>query len=247
LLEPGESGLLKLVVFVPKSHLAEVRDAICAAGAGQIGGYDHCTFGGEGEGTFRGGNGARPFIGKPGRLETAREVRLETILPRGLKRGVLRALREAHPYEEIAYDLYSVEQSPGPMVRGLARGLGYGFVADFARPRSFAELARQIQKAFRTEGFWLTEPAPKKVKRIGFVAGKGASFAEAAAQAGCDLFITGETGYHVARHAAQHGMAVLELGHRESEYFYLETMGAWLRECGLKVTVLNTKTQRVWG
>lgn len=135
LLEAGEGSLLKLVVFVPQSHAAAVRDALGQAGAGHIGNYDFCTFGAPGEGSFRGSDQTRPFTGKPGRLEKVQEVRLETIFPRGLKKAVLAAMRSAHPYEEVAFDLYPLEQGPSSV--GLVRGLGYGFWGTFLHPSPF--------------------------------------------------------------------------------------------------------------
>ncbi len=248
LLEAPEGTLLKLVVFVPESHLEAVRAGICEAGAGQIGEYDFCTFSTPGEGTFRGGKNARPFIGKPGRLERAREARLETIFPAGLRAQVLETLMRVHPYEEIAYDLYAVEQ--GPAGRGLVRGLGYGFWGEFSRPRTFSEVERSVRSLFNIDGFWLTPSAPSSarkasIKRVAFVAGKGASFLSAAQKSGVDLFITGEAGYHVALDGSRRGMTVMELGHRESERFFITTMETWLRETGLKTIALNVPTQRI--
>lgn len=259
LLDVGEGTLLKLVAFIPESHVSTVRAALCAAGAGHIGNYDSCTFSASGEGTFRGGEGARPFLGSAGRLEKARETRLETIFPKGLKKAVLTALRSAHPYEEVAFDLYPVEQGPASI--GLVRGLGYGFWGDFSSPKTFAEVARGVRRVFRTEGFILTESPKRKsqaprtspgtsrgtcmIRRVAFVAGKGASFVDAAAAAGCDLFITGEAGYHPSLDAARKGMSILELGHRESEVFFIETMQDWLTAMGMKAVGLNLKTQAI--
>src|SRR5690606_8973509 len=95
LFEGDEAVFLKLVVFVPTSHLENVRNAICSAGAGKIGRYDTCAFSLDGEGTFRGGDGSNPFLGKTGRLEKVRETRLETVFPRGLKKKVLAADRKS--------------------------------------------------------------------------------------------------------------------------------------------------------
>jgi dinuclear metal center YbgI/SA1388 family protein len=241
LFEGDDAVFTKLVVFVPKTHVEKVRDAVCAAGAGKIGRYDTCAFGTEGEGTFRGGADTQPFLGERGKLERAREVRLETVFPRGLKKRVLKALREAHPYEEIAYDLYRVEQEPSQV--GLVSGLGYGVYGDLPKAVPFAEIARRVKKAFGVDGFWLTEPAPKTVKRIGFVAGKGASFVGSARAAQCDLFITGEAGYHIAREAAFSGLSVMELGHRESEIFFLETLKTWCHEWGIPSEELHSPVQ----
>ena len=155
--------LRKLVVFVPRSHSEPVRGALADAGAGEIGNYDSCAFLSSGEGTFRGGEGTHPFIGKAGKLERAQEVRLETVYPQGRERAVLAALRKSHPYEEVAYDIYPVLQTPG--ARGLVSGLGYGFWGEFERPIFFAEFCHRVTQTFQVQGFWSTEPAPRRIHR----------------------------------------------------------------------------------
>ena len=105
LIDHGEGALSKLVVYVPNTHLDQVRTAVATAGAGHIGNYDACTFSSSGEGTFRGGKNTHPFLGKAGRLEKVKEFRLETVFPSGLEREIVKALMAAHPYEEVAYDI----------------------------------------------------------------------------------------------------------------------------------------------
>jgi dinuclear metal center YbgI/SA1388 family protein len=244
LIDSPQELFSKLVVFVPSSHLETVRAALASSGAGHIGDYDACTFYVKGEGTFRGGSSSHPFLGKPNRLEKVQEFRLETIFPTGLEREVVRALLAAHPYEEVAYDIYPVKQSPARI--GLVRGLGYGFWGEYSRPRPFSEVAKDVTKLFNVDGFWLTHPAPTRVKRLAFVAGKGASFTAGALAAGCDLFITGEAGYHVALDAKRRGLALMELGHRESERFFPLTMEEWLTELGVKCHLVEDATQKVF-
>jgi dinuclear metal center YbgI/SA1388 family protein len=233
--EKSSGQLLKLAVFVPEDHAESVRQAICAAGAGQIGQYDICSFQSSGQGTFRGGEGTDPFLGQPGQLERAQEVKLETILPRGLQKPVIKALLDAHPYEEVAFDLYPVEQ--GPSEKGLVRGLGYGFWGELATPAPLSAVTAQVRKLFQVEGCLLTPSrssgADPLIKRLGYVAGKGASFAHAARARGSDLFITGEAGYHLARELSGEGLSTLELGHPESELFFHSTIAGWLAGLGL--------------
>ena len=245
LIEKPTGSLVKLCVYVPVSHVEQVRTALAASGAGEIGNYDFCTFGVTGEGTFRGSASARPFLGKPGRMERAAEVRLETILPRGMEAAVLKGMRDAHPYEEIAYDLYPVEQRPS--AHGLVRGLGYGFWGEFEHAKPFSDVARSVRRLFQVDGFLMTDPAPKKVKRVAFAAGKGASVVNAAAELGCDLMITGEAGYHESLEASsrlQSPMGVLELGHRESEAFFVPTVKSWLTRAGISAVGFEVKTQK---
>jgi dinuclear metal center YbgI/SA1388 family protein len=244
LMDHAEGSLSKLVVYVPTSHLDQVRTAIAEAGAGHLGNYDTCTFTSSGEGTFRGGKGSHPFLGKAGRLEKVKEFRLETAFPSGLEREIVKALMAAHPYEEVAYDIYPLKQPPSSL--GLVRGLGYGFWGEYSRARPFSDVAKDVRKLFSVDGFWLTQPAPSRVKKIAFVAGKGASFTSAAIAEGCDLFITGEAGYHVTLDAKRRGMAVIELGHTESERFFLTTMEGWLAELGVKSYPVSDPTQKIW-
>lgn len=238
----GEA-LKKLVVYVPETHLEAVRTALWDAGAGHIGRYDQCSFGVAGEGTFRAGEGAKPFLGRSGEREAAREFRLEVVLPSGLEARVLAAMRRAHPYEEVAFDLIPTEQAPAAV--GLSRGLGYGFYGDLLQPTTLPEFADQVARVFGVAGLIATPPvSDRPVRRIAYAAGKGGSFAQAARRAGCDVFVTGEAGYHTARSASS--LTVLEVGHRESERFFAPVVAGWLSELGLATHSLDSPTQSFW-
>ena len=113
-----EEPLKKLAVYVPKDYEEQVRTALGDAGAGHIGAYSHCAFSAEGVGSFKPLSEADPFIGKRGELERVEEVRIETVYPAGIEKSVIKAMSEAHPYEEVAFDIYPVEQNP------LQKGLG---------------------------------------------------------------------------------------------------------------------------
>jgi dinuclear metal center YbgI/SA1388 family protein len=243
LLDHPQGSLTKLVAFIPTSHVEVVQRALSGAGAGHIGNYDSCSFGASGQGTFRGNKDTRPFLGKSGHLTKVPETRLETILPTGLEKEVLRALFESHPYEEVAYDLYAVKQAPASA--GIVRGLGYGFWGEYSRARPFSEVCKDVRKLFNVEGFWLAE-GHSSIKKLAFVAGKGTSFMKSARAMGCDLFITGEAGYHSVLDAKRKGMGVIELGHRESERFFLTTMEGWLSELGVKSYAVDDVTQKIF-
>jgi dinuclear metal center YbgI/SA1388 family protein len=245
LMERNREEFSKLVVFVPETHVEKLRNAICEAGAGQIGNYDFCTFNVEGTGTFRGQEGSKPFIGKTGKLEKVQEIRLETILPTGLESSIVKAMKGAHPYEEVAYDVYSVKQSPAS--KGLVKGLGYGFWGEYLSDKPFSEFVRDVRSLFGVQEIRVTEPAPQHLKRVGFVAGKGSAFLGDAQALGCDVLVTGEVGYHDALGASwQQKMTVIELGHRESEKFFVEVMQKWLSSEGLQVVPVQTQTQKIW-
>ncbi|MFN7684726.1 MAG: Nif3-like dinuclear metal center hexameric protein [Oligoflexia bacterium] len=253
LIEEPSGSLKKLVVFVPQSHTDELHAALSGAGAGHVGRYDQCAFIGDGQGRFRGGQGTEPYYGKPGKLERTVEDRLETIFPAGLEGEILQALRDAHPYQEIAYDIYPVDQVPSR--EGVVRGLGYGFFGDFRKPQSLERFTRKVVQTFGASGALVTpsgqlngaKTRAHQVSRMGYVPGKGSSFIGAALKVGCDVLVTGETGYHDALKAARHGMTVIELGHRESERFFLSTMAGWMESLGLKTLELNTPQQVMAG
>ena len=109
ILQPSGGMLKKLVTYVPVDHAAKVREAVFAAGAGNIGNYDSCSFNAHGQGTFRGSNTTNPFVGKKGEQHYENEIRVETVFPDYLQGKVINALIQAHPYEEVAYDIYSLD------------------------------------------------------------------------------------------------------------------------------------------
>lgn len=246
--EEGGEPIKKLVVFVPETHVDSVRVALSNAGAGQIGRYDSCSFETRGTGTFRALEGANPTIGKKHRVESVKESRLELVFPAGRRSQVLRALRASHPYEEIAYDLFSVDQSPSR--EGLVRGIGYGVYGDFASQVSLAAALSRVKKTFKVKSALVTPAISsfgknKKIKRVAFTPGKGSSFASAVRSSNCDLFVTGELGYHAALELARSGVSTIELGHRESEYFFAPTIASWLREAGVQTAICQTRAQSI--
>jgi dinuclear metal center YbgI/SA1388 family protein len=125
-------------------------------------------------------------------------------------------------------------------------GTGYGVWGKFADPLPFEDFSKRILELFALKGFWMTASAPSWVSQVGFVAGKGSSFLESAISSGCDLFVTGEVGYHCSLSGLNRGVCVLELGHRESECFFGAIIKKWLAPWGLCVVEVNTSKQMFW-
>jgi len=241
--DEGETLLKKLVTYIPVDHYEAVRDALYMVGCGHIGNYDCCGFGAAGVGNYRPLKGASPFFGKVGELEEAEEIRFETLVVSGMENVAIETLKHAHPYEEVAYDLYPVEQQPA--LKGMVWGLGYGFVAELKKPMSYEAFARKVKSVFKVKGFVTNQVTPKTVKRIAFTPGKGSSFVKSVKAHRADVYVTGEVGYHASMDAARSGLNVMELGHRESEHYFLKTFEAWFKEWGLKCDVLDERTQRM--
>ncbi len=241
--EEGKSLLKKLVTYIPIEYFESVRDALYMTGVGHIGNYDCCGFGIAGMGNYRPLQGASPFFGKVGTLEEAEEIRLETIFVDGMQEQVIATLKSAHPYEEVAYDIYAVEQEPS--MKGLVWGLGYGFVAELKTPVSYATFAKKVKSVFKVKNFLTNQVQPKQVKRIAFTPGKGTSFVNSVRAHKADVYITGEVGYHASVDAARKGLNIIELGHRESELYFLKTLHLWCKEWELPHHVLDERTQRI--
>lgn len=197
---------VKIVVFVPVDEAPCVLLAMAAAGAGRIGRYDHCAFFGPGEGLFRPLPGAHPAVGTPGRLERTPETRVEMVAPEAQVPAVVAAMREVHPYEEPAFDVYPLETPP-------AGGLGcLGSVAPTALPA----FARRAAAAFKADAR-VSGRARGKIRKVAVVPGSGGSLLHEAVRAGADVLVTGEIRYHQMREAEHAGIAVVELGHDRSE------------------------------
>lgn len=230
---------LKLVVFVPRGHEDAVRNALADAGAGHIGNYSHCTFQTEGTGTFLPLEGAQPFTGQQGQVSHEAEWRLETILPESLATAAVAALIAAHPYEEVAYDLYPLA-NPG-------RPRGHGRLGRLPAPVTLAELAATLKARLGVRHVRLVGPADRPVQQIAVAAGSGGQFLADAARRGAQVLITGDLDHHDALDALDLGLALLDVGHWASERIVVPPLAAYLRQQmqaeGLTVDVLEAQSE----
>ncbi|WP_019119912.1 Nif3-like dinuclear metal center hexameric protein [Brevibacillus massiliensis] len=205
LAETSRDVLKKLVVFVPVSHQEPVFQAISEAGAGWIGQYSHCSFQVEGTGTFLPLSGTNPFIGEQGRLERAAEVRIETILPASRQSAVVQAMKAAHPYEEVAYDIYPLDLP--------AEALGIGRLGKLPQPMTLRELAGLVKERFGLQGVRVVGKLDAVVQKVAVVGGDGNSFVGKAAFRGADVLLTGDIYYHTAHDAQADGLHLIDAGH----------------------------------
>lgn len=215
-----EAEAFKLAVFAPQGHESAIIEAIARGGGGVIGAYTHCTFRAEGTGTFLGGEGAKPFIGRAGRLEEAKEFRIEAVVPADRRTAVLREVLKAHPYEEAAYEFYRLAAPEGPD--------GIGCLAALPEPMTAEALARALKKRLGLTCVRLSGPAKRLVRKAAICTGSGGSFLSRVGPTGAQAYITGEVTYHYGIEAHQRGLAVIELGHFESERLVAEPLAARL-------------------
>ncbi len=229
--------MLKLVVFVPDSHLHVVREAMCDAGAGIIGEYDDCSFRTAGIGTFRGSADSNPYLGMAGKFEEAEEWRLEVILPQSSRASVEQALRREHPYEEPAFDLYRLARSDE---------FGLGRVGELAKPATLGRLARKLKRKCGAQSVQVLGDADKPLKRVAVWSGGGCP-AQDIISLNVDAVILGEAGYHDLELLEQAKVACVALGHGPCEEIVLEPLAENLRQAlpGIKVEVLAC-APRMW-
>lgn len=222
----GYDRLLKLVVFIPSGHEKQLLEALAAAGAGSLGHYSHSSFRVSGTGTFMPLQGSAPFIGRQGRLEQVDEMRLETILPASCREAVVRALLEAHPYEEPAYDLYPLELKGEP--------LGMGLVGLLKNPGTLAEIAGRCRKALGLKSLRCWAPPGVKFSRIALCGGSGGSLIDLAAASGAELFISGDFRYHDLGKARGYGLGLIDAGHAATELPVVACLTDYLNSCLLE-------------
>lgn len=200
----------KFSVFVPESHAAAVIEAIASAGAGIIGNYAHCTFRWPGTGTYRPLKGARPFAGMVGKLEQQQELRIEAECPKGRTRQLIKAVRAVHPYEEMAFDLFTLESDPRPRH-------GLGLIGDLPKGETLDAIAARLRAAFGLAAIKVIGDGRKQHRRVAVCTGSGGEFVRFGNVGDATLFVTGEMNHHDAWEAAERGIAVVLLGHYESE------------------------------
>jgi dinuclear metal center YbgI/SA1388 family protein len=213
--------LKKLVTYVPASHAEIVRNALFSTGAGHVGKYDSCSYNIEGQGSFRPLEGASPYIGKIGELHFEDEIRIETVFPAELKSKMIHALLEVHPYEEVAYDIYPLENT---YVRA-----GAGMIGDLPDEMNEKAFMEHIQSVFQSEVIRHSQLTGKKIKKVAVCGGSGAFLIQNAISSGADVFLTGEIKYHQF-FAAEGRILLLDIGHFESEKFTIEIFYAILRK-----------------
>ncbi len=238
ILAPKKDLLRKLVTFCPKSHAEAVREAIFKAGAGRIGNYDSCSFNAEGEGTFRGSEDTNPFVGEKGKLHFEPEVRIETIFPAYLENAVINQMKAAHPYEEVAYDIY-------PLGNAFDQ-TGAGMIGELEEEMEETRFLEYIKSITGTPCIRYSDLTGKAVKKVAICGGAGSFLIHSALGAGADVFLTGDIKYHDF-FEADGKMIIADIGHYESEQFAKDLISSLLikKFSNFAVLISETRTNSV--
>lgn len=229
ILNPKTETLTKLVTFVPKDHSESVLEALYTAGAGEIGNYDHCSFQTEGTGTFRPNDNSKAFIGEKGKDESVDEIRLEVVFE-GHKSGkVLSALKQAHPYEEVAYYLTALQNKN--------QEVGAGMIGELPASQEPIEFLKDLKVKMNTGTIKHTAIHCDKVQKVAVCGGAGGFLLNRAISAGADVFVTSDFKYH-DYFEADGKIVIADIGHYESEQFTKELLQEIIEKAGIEI---NTK------
>jgi dinuclear metal center YbgI/SA1388 family protein len=217
----------KLVVFVPVADAPVLIDALAAAGAGRLGDYERCAWTTTGQGTFRPLDGAEPAVGTVGEVVAVDEARVEMVVPRAATSDVLRALKQAHPYEEPAFDLVSMADLPG------SRGLGR--IGELATEMTLAEFVQHAARVLpaTTWGLRAAGDPARPVRTVAVCGGSGSSLIPAARAAGADVFLTSDLKHHQVVEAVSErasGLALVDAAHWATELPFLHALAISLQE-----------------
>ena len=231
--ETAAEPLNKIVVYAPESHTEAVKNAMFEAGAGFIGNYSHCAYFSPGKGSFKPLEGTNPYIGSVGNYEITEEVRIETICPASATEKVISAMLSAHPYEEPAYDIYTVNQSP--QVEGIGR------IGLLKEEVPFRDFALTLKKALGLSHMKAAGDFGKTVKKIALCTGAGAEFIEKAASMGADVYITGDLTYHTAQLAYDYDICLIDATHYASENLITDVLQRRLSEKFPQIEVVKSQ------
>jgi dinuclear metal center YbgI/SA1388 family protein len=215
ILTPKSGVLKKLVTFCPVAQADAVRQALFAAGAGDIGNYSECSYNTDGFGTFKAGENTNGFAGSKGVQHREPETRIEVIYPENIEKQVLIALHENHPYEEVAFDLYQLSNK--------YQLVGAGMIGWLEQERDETEYLEYVKKQLNTPVIRHTALTGKKVKRVAVCGGAGSFLLQDAIRAGADMFVTSDYKYHEF-FDADGKILIADPGHFESEQFTQELL-----------------------
>ncbi len=210
ILIPKKETICKLNTYIPNNHLETVRNALFAVGAGALGNYENCSFVTKGVGSFQGNKHSSPTLGQKEVFHQEAETQLQLTFASHLKSKVIASLLASHPYEEVDYEITTLENSN--------QKIGLGMVGELPKALSETEALQLAQKTFHSKGIRHSAFTGKKVKKIAVLGGSGAFAIEAAKAAGADLFLTGDIKYHEF-YQAENKLVIADIGHYESECY----------------------------
>ncbi|MDD5937314.1 MAG: Nif3-like dinuclear metal center hexameric protein [Clostridiales bacterium] len=228
----SKETLFKIVVYAPKSHEEAVREALAKAGAGAMGNYSDCTYHLDGKGHFKPLDGANPYIGAVGDLETVEEVRIECTVRKEFLDAAIQSMLAVHPYETVAYDVIQLQNT--------GEEDGIGRIADLPNEMSLEQIAKLVKEKLSMNAIRVVGDLSHPIKKVAVVTGSGADYIRTSMRNGADVLITGDLKYHEAQDAVDAGMCLIDCNHFESENIFKDVMKRFL-ESKLSVSVTSSQ------
>ena len=228
-LQRSVEKVFKFAVYVPVKYANKVSRALFDAGAGKIGNYTETSFNIAGQGTFKPMEGTNPFIGKIGEKETVSEIKIETVIPERNLESVIQAMKNAHPYEEPAYDIYEILNKPS---------YGIGLRGKIEKKLPLKEFSLWLKEKLQAKYVRLIQSNDRKIKKVALCTGAGSSFIENVSNLDIDLYITGDITHHHALRAKELKLNILEIEHFDTEKFFVEAIYNQLVKSGIPKDIL---------
>ncbi|MBI9041788.1 Nif3-like dinuclear metal center hexameric protein [Lutibacter sp.] len=210
ILIPQKNTIKKLTTYAPINSAEKVRIALFNAGAGMIGNYENCSFNTQGIGTYKGNENSNPVIGEKGKLHAENETFISVIFEKHKEKSILKALFEAHIYEEVAYDIVSLEN--------INQEIGLGMVGELESEMNEIAFLKLVQKTMNSKGIRHSKLLDKPIKKVAVLGGSGSFAIENAKNSGADIYITSDIKYHEF-YKAEGKLIIADIGHYESEQF----------------------------
>ena len=224
----------KIAVFVPKNYELQVTEAMCQNGAGFIGRYSDCAFSSQGTGRFRALEGTEPFVGRVGEIAEVEEVKIETIVTGKVKAKVIDAILKSHPYEEVAYDVYLLENEK--------KLSGIGRIGILYKEMDIKEFSLYVKKSLKLDHV-LYADGSRKIKKVALCGGAGSDLISLAQEKGADVLLSSDFKYHEMQNAALSGLNIVDAGHQGTEMPVLEILFQKISELNKKIKVFIAKEE----
>jgi dinuclear metal center YbgI/SA1388 family protein len=219
ILLPKSGFIKKLTTYVPNNDAEKVRNALHKAGAGDIGNYSDCSFNMQGQGTYRGNENSTPTIGKKGKLHTENETFISVIFEKHLENKILQSLFEAHPYEEVAYDIVTTDNTH--------QNIGMGMVGELENELSEKDFFNFLKKQFNLQCIRHSKLLGKPIKKVAVLGGSGSFAIDAAKHLSSDVYVSADFKYHEF-YKAENQLVLADIGHYESEQFTKNLLADYL-------------------
>ncbi|MCL6294243.1 Nif3-like dinuclear metal center hexameric protein [Jejuia spongiicola] len=238
ILIPQSETIKKLTTYVPKDEAEQLRTALFNVGAGNIGNYNDCSFNVEGLGTYKGNENSSPSIGEKGILHTEEETKITVTYTKHLESIILKTLFKTHSYEEVAYEVTTLENKN--------QNIGMGMIGEFEKPMEALSFLNYVKTKMNTECIRHSAVTSKPIKRVAVLGGSGSFAIQAAKASGADAFITADLKYHDF-FTAENNILLADIGHYESEQFTKNLLVAYLTKkiTNFAVVLSNTNTNPV--